>query len=129
MAMQHPTGPRRPGSLRVASAPLLRDPVCGMMVPGDAPLRAEFGGQTYVFCAPRCRQRFVADPRAFLEGAGPASAASAEWTCPMHPEIVRPGPGECPICGMALEPRMISEVEEVSPELRDMQRRFWVGWR
>jgi Cu+-exporting ATPase len=124
--MEHHGGPHRPRSLRVASAPLLRDPVCGMMVPADAPLRAEFGGQTYVFCAERCRERFVADPRAFLGHKSAPPAEAAEWTCPMHPEIVRPGPGSCPICGMALEPRMVSEVEEVSPELRDMQRRLWV---
>ena len=50
-----------------------------------------------------------------------------EYTCPMHPEIVRPEPGTCPICGMALEPRTVSLEEEVSAELVDMSRRFWVG--
>jgi heavy metal translocating P-type ATPase len=50
-----------------------------------------------------------------------------EWTCPMHPEIRRPGPGSCPICGMALEPVMATVDDGPSPELRDMTRRFWVG--
>ncbi|HKS76694.1 MAG TPA: copper-translocating P-type ATPase, partial [Terriglobales bacterium] len=50
-----------------------------------------------------------------------------EYTCPMHPQIVRPGPGACPICGMALEPRTVTAVEEENPELRDMTRRFWVS--
>ena len=69
-----------------------------------------------------------AGPRA--AGAAPASTA-AEWTCPMHPEIVRAGPGSCPICGMALEPRTLApghagEDGDLNPELRSMQRRFWV---
>jgi Cu+-exporting ATPase len=51
----------------------------------------------------------------------------AEYTCPMHPEIVRPEPGSCPICGMALEPRTVTVREEENPELRDMTRRFWIG--
>jgi Cu+-exporting ATPase len=126
MTMEHPAGPRRPGSLRVASAPPLHDPVCGMTVPADAPLQATFEGQRYGFCSARCLERFQADPRAFLGAPKPAPAA-AQWTCPMHPEIVRPGPGSCPICGMALEPRTVSAVEEVSPERREMQRRLVVS--
>src|SRR5438445_2461071 len=64
-----------------------------------------------------------------LEPLTPAapSAPRVEYTCPMHPQIVRPGPGACPICGMALEPRTISAVEEENPELRNMTRRFWVS--
>jgi len=50
-----------------------------------------------------------------------------EYTCPMHPEIVQDGPGSCPICGMALEPRTVTVEDEENPELRDMQRRFWIG--
>ena len=48
-----------------------------------------------------------------------------EYTCPMHPEIVRDAPGNCPICGMALEPRTVSLAEEENHELKDMRRRFW----
>jgi len=64
-----------------------------------------------------------------LEPLTPAapSAPRVEYTCPMHPQIVRPGPGACPMCGMALEPRTVSAAEEVNPELRDMTRRFWVS--
>ena len=55
-----------------------------------------------------------------------AAAPTRQWTCPMHPEIVRDTPGSCPICGMALEPMVATtEGEEASPELRDMTRRFW----
>jgi Cu+-exporting ATPase len=56
-----------------------------------------------------------------------APVTKIEYTCPMHPEIVRDEPGTCPICGMALEPRTVTLGEEVSPELRDMTRRFWVS--
>src|SRR5687767_14836990 len=103
--------PKRSGRLRVANAPLLRDPVCGMMVPADAPLRTVFEGQPYVFCCPRCLARFEADPRAFLSGAAaspPPPEGDHQWTCPMHPEVLRDAPGACPICGMALEPRTVT---------------------
>ena len=62
-----------------------------------------------------------------LEPESPLLFSKVEYTCPMHPEIVRPGPGDCPICGMALEPRTVTEHEEENPELADMTRRFWVG--
>jgi Cu+-exporting ATPase len=62
-----------------------------------------------------------------LEPVTPAPQAKTEWVCPMHPEIVRDAPGNCPICGMALEPRVASATEAVNPELADMTRRFWVS--
>jgi Cu+-exporting ATPase len=63
-----------------------------------------------------------------LEPESPAAPTTkTEWTCPMHPEIVRTGPGSCPICGMALEPRTVTATEEQNPELRDMTRRFWIS--
>jgi Cu+-exporting ATPase len=122
----------------------MRDPVCGMMVSADAPLRTIFEGQTYVFCNPRCLERFVREPRRFLEAAptpsnmaevpdpvgAPARAAAAtraEWTCPMHPDIVRAGPGTCPVCGMALEPKVVSLEDGENPELGDMRRRLRVS--
>ena len=52
---------------------------------------------------------------------------TVEYTCPMHPEIRQPGPGACPICGMALEPMTVSADTGPSPELVDMTRRFWCG--
>src|SRR5262245_56701856 len=59
----------------------------------------------------------------------PSNAGAGTWTCPMHPEIVRDGPGSCPICGMALEPRTVTGApdEEDNTELRDMSRRFWLA--
>jgi Cu+-exporting ATPase len=52
--------------------------------------------------------------------------AAGGYTCPMHPQIVRTEPGNCPICGMALEPRT-GTAEEENAELIDMRRRFWIS--
>jgi Cu+-exporting ATPase len=57
----------------------------------------------------------------------PAPKTKTEYVCPMHPHVVRSEPGSCPICGMALEPRVASAGEEQNPELDSMTRRFWVG--
>ena len=56
----------------------------------------------------------------------PISGTEVIWTCPMHPQVQRTGPGSCPICGMALEPMRPAGGEAANPELRDMTRRFWV---
>ena len=110
------------------------DPVCGMTIdPAGAKHRAEHAGHGYSFCSARCRDKFAADPARYVvsspDGRGPAAAARGEvlWTCPMHPQIVRKEPGNCPICGMTLEPMTPAAGDAVSPELRDMTRRFWVG--
>jgi len=108
------------------------DPVCGMTVsPGRAKGGShEHGGRTFHFCSTGCREKFRADPERYLGEAtdepSPPAAAGTEYTCPMHPEIVRPGPGSCPICGMALEPR-VATADDSNPELEDMSRRFWVS--
>ena len=106
------------------------DPVCGMQVdPATAAGTSEYQGQTYYFCSQRCLDRFRADPAGFLNPTPPANlpsqaaARGQEYTCPMHPEIVRDAPGSCPICGMALEPRVVT-LEDDNPELEDMSRRF-----
>ena len=109
-----------------------RDPVCGMTVdPATAKHRAEHAGRSYVFCSARCRGKFTAEPARYVVGPqGRGSAAAAGellWTCPMHPQIVRKEPGNCPICGMALEPMTPTAGETENPELRAMTRRFWVG--
>jgi Cu+-exporting ATPase len=116
-----------------------RDPVCGMVVkPGSATHRAEHEGQTYYFCCDGCKTKFLKDPARFLKPAheavagvsatpGTPLAAGRIYTCPMHREIRRNAPGNCPLCGMALEPAGIPEVEGTNPELEDMTRRFLVG--
>ena len=52
---------------------------------------------------------------------------AGQYTCPMHPEIINDGPGDCPICGMALEPVMVTAEPADDTELRDMTRRFWIA--
>ncbi len=117
----------------VATIPgIVRDPVCGMAVDmARSPHKAEHAGQTYHFCGNRCREKFIAEPLRYLMppiAAHPQPVGAAgNWTCPMHPEIVRNGAGSCPICGMALEPMTPAAGEAVNPELVDMTRRFWVG--
>src|SRR5688572_7422863 len=112
------------------------DPVCGMTVdPDRAAGSYEYKGKTYYFCSTHCVHRFREDPEKFLQkSALPIQIQSRpvkieakpgqKYTCPMHPEIVRDGPGSCPICGMALEPRTVT-VEAANPELEQMTRRFW----
>jgi len=101
--------------------------------PARARYHAEHAGRSYFFCGARCQEKFTAEPARYVvssaHGRGPAAAAAGEvlWTCPMHPQIVRKQPGNCPICGMALEPMTPAAGDAVSPELRDMTRRFWVG--
>jgi Cu+-exporting ATPase len=107
----------------------VRDPVCGMTVdPKTTSHHAEHDGHTYHFCSARCREKFVAAPSSWLEDRpAPAPApAGAIYTCPMHPEVQQVGPGDCPKCGMALEPMMPSADQEDGGELAAMTRRFWI---
>ncbi len=111
----------------------MKDPVCGMNVdPASAAGTSQYQGQTVFFCSQGCKAKFDADPGEFsavppARPAGPASpmppahghADPREYTCPMHPEVVQDGPGSCPICGMALEPR-VTTLDEQNPELDDM---------
>jgi len=124
------------------------DPVCGMQVDSVHPKGGTHlhAGTMYGFCSAGCRERFAADPERYLSArggrdlralhAGGGAAASppvhdggsrTEWVCPMHPQIVRDAPGSCPICGMALEPRMATLDAPANPELVDMQRRLLVS--
>lgn len=114
---------------------LVKDPVCGMAVdPATAKYRSSYDGHPYFFCSDTCRAKFEHDPKAFVADdvgpeakAAPAPSDAVMYTCPMHPQIRQPGPGNCPICGMALEPETVTTETGPSPELVDMTRRFWVG--
>ena len=134
--MNHtPTHVMHPAS----SASAVLDPVCGMTVdPDNAAGSFEYQGKTYYFCSTHCLHRFRENPESFLNKAPQQPigitrqkpkpvAKDQKYTCPMHPEIVRDGPGSCPICGMALEPITVSLDQEENPELKDMSRRFWVA--
>ena len=135
----------------------MKDPVCGMTVdPAHAAGSYQHAGRTYYFCSTHCLKRFTAEPARFLSvppepmpalvslgrprsapaaaaatatAAASATASAGKWTCPMHPQVVRDGPGACPICGMALEPRDVAPDggDADNPELRQMQRRLWVS--
>jgi Cu+-exporting ATPase len=111
----------------------VKDPVCGMDVdPNANKPTADHEGATYHFCSVSCHDKFVVDPGHYLSGAHKQSYENmpegTQYTCPMHPEIVEDEPGDCPICGMALEPMGVPTGEEgPNPELVDFRRRFWIG--
>jgi P-type Cu+ transporter len=108
----------------------VKDPVCGMTVdPATAKHHVHHDGRDVYFCSARCKEKFVANPSAYLAPVPkPAVGQNArEWVCPMHPEIVRSEPGSCPICGMALEPRVATLDDAPDPELVSMTKRMWVG--
>ncbi len=109
------------------------DPVCGMTVdPVTAKHRFDHAGRTFFFCSAGCREKFAADPDRYLKPKAdappaPPAAPGTIYTCPMHPEVRQDHPGDCPLCGMALEPLApLAEVEE-NPELRTMWRRLIVS--
>lgn len=86
----------------------LRDPVCGMKVTADSEHRYEHDGETYRFCSGRCREKFATDPNRYLnpdDHVADQAPAGTVFTCPMHPDVEQIGPGDCPKCGMALEPK------------------------
>src|SRR5690606_19642129 len=116
---------------RVAAEARAKDPVCGMEVDTASAISALHEGTNYHFCSDSCRDKFRANPDGFVknspDGQEGVAAQGVEYTCPMHPEIVRNEPGSCPICGMTLEPRTPSVDDEDDAELRDMRRRFWVS--
>lgn len=108
----------------------VKDPVCGMMVdPAAGKPHMIYKGHEYHFCSDSCHGKFKADPEKYLTAQSAAAPAikGAQYTCPMHPEIIRDEPGSCPICGMALEPVMPSLDDGPNPELVDFTRRFWVS--
>ena len=112
-----------------AEAITVTDPVCGMQVnPATSKHRFEHAGMTFHFCSAGCERKFEADPVGYLGPKTPTTGKTdATYTCPMHPQIRQQGPGNCPICGMALEPVEISAEAGPNHELRDMTLRFWVG--
>ncbi|MBJ6128333.1 heavy metal translocating P-type ATPase [Microvirga splendida] len=121
----HPVGPD--------AEQRVKDPVCGMMVdPHTTPHRAQHGGRPFYFCSAGCRDKFEKDPARYLS---PQAVKTTDepvpegtiYTCPMHPEVRQIGPGSCPICGMALEPDIVTADAGPNPELVDMTRRFWIG--
>lgn len=107
------------------------DPVCGMSVDrASAKHFVRHEGQGFYFCSSSCKAKFEAEPAKYLAGRPEPEPMpkGTQYTCPMHPEIIRDKPGSCPICGMALEPMGVPTGDEgPSPELVDFTRRLWVS--
>jgi len=127
------------GHKHLAPAPdpaALKDPVCGMTVNPKSPHRAEYEGRPYYFCSAKCQTRFTAEPGRYAHPAPPtpseslseppatAVTAGTIYTCPMHPEIRQGHPGNCPKCGMTLEPVLPALDDAENPEFVDFRRRF-----
>jgi len=106
------------------------DPVCGMKVDiGARGPSYDHAGHTYRFCSEGCRTKFASDPERYLNKQGGAKPLpqGTLYTCPMHPQIVKEGPGHCPICGMALEPMGVPPEVSDNPELQDFTWRLMVA--
>lgn len=110
----------------------LKDPVCGMDVQADSSHASLYNKQTYYFCSGRCKSKFEVDPSKFinhqdarLEASNTVTTVGTIFTCPMHPEIQQNHQGNCPKCGMALEPVTPSLDTEENTELKDFTKKFW----
>jgi Cu+-exporting ATPase len=120
-----------PNSTIPEGADTATDPVCGMTVAIEPKTRqAEFQDKTFHFCSEKCQMKFEGDPWFYATGRSSnqpdkGTPADVEYTCPMHPEIIRDAPGACPICGMALEPMV--PTDGPSEELTDFTRRMWIS--
>jgi len=116
-----------------------KDVVCGMDVSEDTNFQSRHHHETYYFCSEHCKLKFDTSPDTYLhtkdilitetspDGSPEIKSALTHYTCPMHPEIIKREPGNCPICGMALEPLIAAEAVEDDSELRDMTQRFWIS--
>jgi Cu+-exporting ATPase len=100
-----------------------------MRVTADPAKSVLHKGIAYYFCSARCMEKFSADPDRYVRSKENVAQLTpgAIYTCPMHPEIRQVGPGNCPKCGMALEPVLATAGDQPNPELIDMTRRFWIG--
>ncbi len=119
-------------SFQIIQPKPVKDPVCGMEVDPDQSAGSHtHDGTTYHFCSIHCWGRFRTNPEKYVGEREPEEARpGAEHTCPMHPEVVQIGPGSCPKCGMALEPKEVtfeSVADRENPELADMSRRFKIS--
>lgn len=136
--MSSSAGGSKPNPFQIVSNPkpvppdavLVKDPVCHMNVyPPNAAGSHEHGGVTYHFCSKGCAEKFGLNPERYLAPPRPPTDIEkhTEHICPMCPEVSNMGPGVCPKCGMALEPKVVSLDDGENPELEDMGRRLWIS--
>ena len=116
----------------------MKDVVCGMDVSEDSTYQSTHHHETYYFCSEHCKEKFDTSPETYLhtnesphadacsDGSCDIETNYTPYTCPMHPEIIKYKPGNCPICGMSLEP-LVATAKEDDSELKEMTLRFWVG--
>jgi Cu+-exporting ATPase len=133
--MHGETHHRAHGSVPSAGNSLpLKDPVCGMIVTTQSQHHSDHMGRSFFFCGPKCKTKFDANPMQYMGASTDTPPSHSEavpaptgtvYTCPMHPEVRQDHPGNCPKCGMTLEPVMPTLEDDENPELRDFQRRFW----
>ncbi len=127
------------------------DPVCGMKVVANPDKSAAYQGKIYYFCSQGCVTKFKAAPHQYTRSSANTAAlttccnhekdptesssrssivketTATKWTCPMHPEVISDKPGNCPKCGMTLEPHTASLNDSDNSELNNMTRRFWIS--
>ncbi|MFA7255703.1 MAG: heavy metal translocating P-type ATPase [Candidatus Omnitrophota bacterium] len=125
---------------------MIKDPICGMTVDKAKARHAERDGKTFYFCSDTCQQKFLSAPPGVnpeqtrrkkpdadvdkkAVNTGMPAKGKTIYTCPMHPEVLQDHPGNCPKCGMTLEPKTAATGTDdgENAELRDMTRRFWIG--
>lgn len=127
----HGKNDRQHGAKQARLAGGAIDPVCGMTVdPLTAQHKSDYNEQIYYFCSAGCKTKFQSNPTKYLDvnsNIAEPVVAGAIYTCPMHPQIQQVGPGSCPICGMALEPLVVTADSGPNHELVDMTRRLWIG--
>jgi Cu+-exporting ATPase len=128
-----PSSDQQVEAAKLAAPQSLKDPVCGMTVTNEAEHRHKHDGRLYYFCSAKCQGKFAADPQHYVAADRTVEASLTKpdaiegtiYTCPMHPEVRQDHPGNCPKCGMTLEPELPTLDDDDNPELRDFQRRFW----
>jgi Cu+-exporting ATPase len=106
-----------------------QDPVCGMNVDTATHRTYVWKKKNYYFCSDQCLNKFKDRPDSYLLPKQGPTALEKEtiYTCPMHPQIRKIGPGNCPICGMTLElETLTTEHHEDNSEYKVMLRRFWI---
>jgi len=108
----------------------IKDPVCGMTVsPQAAEDHSDYQGKPYYFCSNHCKIKFDKSPNIYLSDSAPEvkDQKDVEYTCPMHPQVRKIGPGNCPICGMTLEPMTVTSDPDDNTEYKLMLKRFWTS--